>query len=139
MYMYVHVCMYVHVPIKYQHISTYLYTMSYVHTVVYTIDTGSEASTITHVHQLHLLVSSIHKHSVMLLPDQWHGYCCTSDSVLCSCIPGNHCSDTAEIFFEDVVVPASNVIGEQGQGFTYQMMQFQEERMWATASGGRGL
>ena len=53
--------------------------------------------------------------------------------------PGNHCSDTAEIFFEDVVVPASNVIGEQGEGFTYQMMQFQEERMWATASGGCGL
>jgi citronellyl-CoA dehydrogenase len=47
---------------------------------------------------------------------------------------GNHCSDTAEIFFEDVVVPASNVIGEQGEGFTYQMMRFQEERMWATAS-----
>jgi citronellyl-CoA dehydrogenase len=48
---------------------------------------------------------------------------------------GNHCSDTAEIFFEDVVVPASNVIGEEGQGFTYQMIQFQEERMWAIANG----
>lgn len=53
--------------------------------------------------------------------------------------PGNHSSDTAEIFFEDVVVPASNVIGELGSGFTYQMIQFQEERMWAIASGGCGL
>ena len=53
--------------------------------------------------------------------------------------PGNHSSDTTEIFFEDVVVPASNVIGEQGSGFTYQMIQFQEERMWAIASGGCGL
>ena len=51
---------------------------------------------------------------------------------------GNHCSDTAEIFFEDVVVPSSNIIGEEGQGFTYQMIQFQEERLWATASGGCG-
>ena len=51
---------------------------------------------------------------------------------------GNHCSDTAEIFFEDVVVPVSHIIGEEGQGFTYQMIQFQEERLWAVASGGCG-
>ena len=47
---------------------------------------------------------------------------------------GNHCSDTAQIFFEDVVVPRKNIIGEEGKGFTYQMMQFQEERLWGTAS-----
>lgn len=47
---------------------------------------------------------------------------------------GNHSSDTAQIFLEDVVVPASNVIGEKGMGFVYQMKQFQEERMWAIAS-----
>ena len=52
---------------------------------------------------------------------------------------GNHCSDTAELYFEDVVVPSSNVIGQMGEGFTYQMVQFQEERMWASASGGCGL
>ena len=74
---------------------------------------------------------------MLLLKKQCVGY--DSSSALSLCIPGNHCSDTAEIFFEDVVVPASNVIGEQGKGFTYQMLQFQEERMWVTASGGCGL
>jgi citronellyl-CoA dehydrogenase len=44
-------------------------------------------------------------------------------------------SDTAQIFFEDVRVPQRNRIGEEGQGFTYQMLQFQEERLWSAASG----
>merc|ERR1719450_1924073 len=43
------------------------------------------------------------------------------------------CSDTAVIYFDDVRVPAKNIIGKEGMGFTYQMMQFQEERMAATA------
>jgi len=47
---------------------------------------------------------------------------------------GMHSSDTGLIFFEDVKVPASNIIGEEGMGFTYQMLQFQEERL-AAASG----
>ena len=47
---------------------------------------------------------------------------------------GNHSSDTAQLVFEDVVVPQSNIIGEEGKGFTYQMEQFQQERMWAIAS-----
>ena len=38
---------------------------------------------------------------------------------------GMHCSDTGLIFFEDVRVPASYIIGEKGKGFTYQMEQFQ--------------
>ena len=38
---------------------------------------------------------------------------------------GMHSSDTGLIFFEDVKVPASNIIGEEGMGFTYQMLQFQ--------------
>ena len=38
---------------------------------------------------------------------------------------GMHSSDTGLIFFEDVRVPASNIIGEEGMGFTYQMLQFQ--------------
>ena len=38
---------------------------------------------------------------------------------------GMHSSDTGLIFFEDVKVPAANIIGEEGMGFTYQMLQFQ--------------
>ncbi|MBN8974719.1 MAG: acyl-CoA dehydrogenase family protein [Rhizobiales bacterium] len=40
---------------------------------------------------------------------------------------GMRSSDTAQIFFEDVRVPKRNRIGEEGKGFTYQMIQFQEE------------
>ena len=42
-------------------------------------------------------------------------------------------SDTAQLFFDEVRVPQSNRIGEEGMGFTYQMMQFQEERLSAAA------
>jgi citronellyl-CoA dehydrogenase len=47
---------------------------------------------------------------------------------------GMHSSDTAQIFFDDVRVPKRNRIGEEGHGFTYQMLQFQEERLWAAAA-----
>lgn len=42
-------------------------------------------------------------------------------------------SDTGLIHFDDVRVPQSNRVGEEGMGFTYQMQQFQEERLWAAA------
>ncbi len=48
---------------------------------------------------------------------------------------GMRASDTAQIFLEDVRVPQRNRIGEEGAGFTYQMLQFQEERLWSAASG----
>ena len=52
---------------------------------------------------------------------------------------GMMASDTAQIFFEDVRVPQRLRIGEEGMGFTYQMLQFQEERLWAAASSIESL
>ncbi|XP_071825668.1 probable acyl-CoA dehydrogenase 6 isoform X2 [Apostichopus japonicus] len=46
---------------------------------------------------------------------------------------GMHSSDTAQIFLEDVRIPQRYLIGDEGQGFTYQMLQFQEERLFAAA------
>jgi len=44
-------------------------------------------------------------------------------------------SDTAVVFLDDVRVPAKNIIGDEGMGFTYQMLQFQEERLACVALG----
>jgi citronellyl-CoA dehydrogenase len=52
---------------------------------------------------------------------------------------GMWASDTGLIHFDDVRVPQSNLIGQEGMGFTYQMMQFQEERLWAAANAIQGL
>ena len=41
---------------------------------------------------------------------------------------GMRCSDTAELFFDDMRVPVQNRIGDEGEGFIYQMQQFQHER-----------
>lgn len=46
-------------------------------------------------------------------------------------------SDTAQIFFEDVKVPVDYIIGEEGMGFVYQMIQFQDERISGIALGNR--
>lgn len=43
---------------------------------------------------------------------------------------GMHASDTAQIHFDGVRVPQRFRIGEEGQGFVYQMEQFQIERIW---------
>jgi citronellyl-CoA dehydrogenase len=48
---------------------------------------------------------------------------------------GMHSSDTAELHFDNVRVPVRNLVGEEGKGFTYQMMQFQEERLYAALGG----
>ncbi len=52
---------------------------------------------------------------------------------------GMFSSDTAHIFFEDVRVPQRNRVGMEGQGFVYQMQQFQEERLWGAACSLVGL
>ena len=37
-------------------------------------------------------------------------------------------SDTAELYFDQVKVPVDHLIGKEGEGFIYQMQQFQHER-----------
>ena len=46
---------------------------------------------------------------------------------------GMRSSDTAAVYFDNVRVPQRYRIGEEGLGFTYQMEQFQEERLFAAA------
>ncbi|HOM13168.1 MAG TPA: acyl-CoA dehydrogenase family protein [Rubrivivax sp.] len=46
---------------------------------------------------------------------------------------GMNSSDTAQLHFDNVRVPQRFRIGEEGLGFSYQMQQFQEERLWAAA------
>ena len=41
---------------------------------------------------------------------------------------GLRSSDTALLYFDGVRIPAKNLIGEEGEGFIYQMQQFQHER-----------
>ncbi|MFT3819102.1 MAG: acyl-CoA dehydrogenase family protein [Rubrivivax sp.] len=47
---------------------------------------------------------------------------------------GMRSSDTATIHFDGVRIPRRFLIGEAGKGFTYQMLQFQEERLWGAAA-----
>ena len=52
---------------------------------------------------------------------------------------GMNSSDTAQIFFDGVRVPQRNLIGQEGLGFTFQMLQFQEERLWGAAGSLKSL
>jgi acyl-CoA dehydrogenase len=42
---------------------------------------------------------------------------------------GLHGQDTAELSFTDVIVPKENLLGEEGQGFIYLMMNLPQERL----------
>jgi alkylation response protein AidB-like acyl-CoA dehydrogenase len=42
---------------------------------------------------------------------------------------GTHSQDTAELFFDEVHVPAENLLGEEGGGFTYLMRNLAQERL----------
>ena len=44
---------------------------------------------------------------------------------------GNWSSDTAELILDNVHVPVANTIGQEGMGFSYQMQQFEVERLVA--------
>ena len=52
---------------------------------------------------------------------------------------GMRASDTAMIFLDNVRVPQRNLIGQEGMGFMYQMLQFQEERLFGAATAIEGL
>ena len=42
---------------------------------------------------------------------------------------GMHAQDTAELYFDDVRVPAENLIGKEGEGFLYLMEALPQERL----------
>jgi acyl-CoA dehydrogenase len=42
---------------------------------------------------------------------------------------GLHAQDTCELFFEDVQVPKSNLLGKEGEGFKYLMQELAQERL----------
>lgn len=48
---------------------------------------------------------------------------------------GWHCSDTAELSFENVRVPAGNIVGEVDGGFVLIMQQFVNERLGLAVQG----
>jgi alkylation response protein AidB-like acyl-CoA dehydrogenase len=51
---------------------------------------------------------------------------------------GMHSSDTAELAFEDMRVPAENLLGEEGKGFYHIMWELQGERLIGAAGGVAG-
>jgi citronellyl-CoA dehydrogenase len=51
---------------------------------------------------------------------------------------GNLSSDTALLTFENMRVPVTHLIGEEGRGFYYQMEQFQIERLVGALGGVAG-
>ena len=48
---------------------------------------------------------------------------------------GMHSQDTAELFFNDVRVPAANLFGEEGQGFKYLAHNLAQERLSIAVTG----
>jgi alkylation response protein AidB-like acyl-CoA dehydrogenase len=54
---------------------------------------------------------------------------------------GTHAADTAELFFDEVFVPAENLLGDEGSGFRYLMHNLAQERLAiaiTAAAGARG-
>ena len=48
---------------------------------------------------------------------------------------GMKAQDTAELFFDNVAVPAGNLLGEEGAGFIYTMNQLPHERLTVAVTG----
>ena len=52
---------------------------------------------------------------------------------------GQEAADTAELFFEDLRVPVSNLLGEEGLGFKYLMSELAQERFIIAISAASKL
>ncbi|WP_309643980.1 acyl-CoA dehydrogenase family protein [Phenylobacterium sp.] len=51
---------------------------------------------------------------------------------------GQNSADTSELFFNDVRIPITNCIGEEGRGFAYLMSQLPQERLQIAVGGQAG-
>ena len=51
---------------------------------------------------------------------------------------GQNSADTSELFFEDVRIPITNCLGEEGKGFAYLMNQLAQERLQIAITGQAG-
>ncbi|MGH3709328.1 MAG: acyl-CoA dehydrogenase family protein [Pseudonocardiaceae bacterium] len=51
---------------------------------------------------------------------------------------GQHAQDTAELFFRDVQVPATNLLGAQGRGFVHLVERLPQERLSMAAAAVAG-
>lgn len=76
-----------------------------------------------------------HNKSLVIIPLDRHGV----DRARKLDKMGMHASDTGLVHFDNVRVPKRFCIGQPGQGFAYQMEQFQEERLWIAAAAIRVL
>jgi len=72
--------------------------------------------------------------SLLMFPTDTKGYSVTNKLEKL----GNHCSDTAEIAFEDCRVPTRNLLGHENAGFYYIMQNFQGERLVGAISSVAG-
>jgi citronellyl-CoA dehydrogenase len=72
--------------------------------------------------------------SLMLFPTDTKGFQVTRtiDKI------GNHCSDTAEMAFDECRVPARYLLGQENMGFYYIMRNFQGERLAGSISSTAG-
>jgi alkylation response protein AidB-like acyl-CoA dehydrogenase len=48
---------------------------------------------------------------------------------------GQHAQDTAELFFNEVRVPISNLLGREGEGFLHLVAKLPQERLSMAATG----
>lgn len=72
--------------------------------------------------------------SLMLFPTDTPGFSVTNKLEKL----GNHCSDTAELHFDECKIPAKNLLGRENQGFYHIMTNFQGERLVGSLSAVSG-